>query len=118
MQTLPSGIKKWESNDFVKMQHYNDNWQTINDQLQRMIEEVDTTTYDAAEKIYTTVTYKRPADNTAYLKAVLSGKDVNGNYLTDTWTLYAADGITVADTIVWTYQYDAYKNIVKKTPNK
>lgn len=58
-----------------------------------------------ANGIFTTVEYRRP-DDTLFMRSVLSNPDANGNYQTDTWTFYAADGTTPVETKVWTITYD------------
>jgi|GEM_PF-6140845 hypothetical protein len=58
-----------------------------------------------ANGIFTTVEYRRQ-DDTLFMRSVLSNPDANGNYQTDTWTYYAADGTTPVETKVWTMTYD------------
>lgn len=61
---------------------------------------------------YTSIEYRRDTDGSLFLKSVLSNPDANGNYQTDTWTIYELDGVTVAETKVWTITYDADGSIV------
>ena len=68
---------------------------------------------DKVGYIYTVVDYKR-IDGTLFMKSTLSNPDVNGNYQTDTWKLYDADGATLIQTITWTITYDASNLITQK----
>ncbi len=95
----------------------NENWLVIDRNLRNYREKVDTTTYDATNKVYTTVEYLRPENDSRYLRAVLSNK-VGGNYTTDTWNLYDDSGTTVIDTVIWTLTYDANGIVTDKVPNK
>jgi hypothetical protein len=56
---------------------------------------------------YTTVEYRRKKDNTLFMRSVLSNPDANGNYQTDTWSIYNAAGNAVIETVTWTLTYDA-----------
>jgi hypothetical protein len=112
MLTKPSGIKSIEFNDNAVIANQNRNDALLDFLLRPYREQVDLTTLDAAAKIYTTVWYKRPEDGTIAITSVLSAKDVNGNYLTDTWTIVLPAG-TVTRT--WTLTYDAEGALTDKT---
>ncbi|MFY0545443.1 phage tail protein [Brevibacillus sp. H7] len=57
---------------------------------------------------FTQVDYYRADGTTRFQRTVLSGTpDTNGNYPTLTITRYADDGVTVANTLVYTITYDA-----------
>lgn len=60
-----------------------------------------------ANSIPTEVQYKRPADNTLFLKRVMSNTDSNGFYQTITETFYKSDGTTVYKTVTYTLTYFA-----------
>lgn len=81
----------------------------VADQLARL--KVTKSGKDANGK-FTQVDYKRESDNSLFMRSVLSNPDANGNYQTDTWTYYKADGTTVAETKVWTITYDADGDIL------
>lgn len=114
MQTLPGGIKKVEASDNAAVVNFNINADLLDSLLRNYREEIDVATKDATLGIYTTIRYKRPEDSTAYLRAVLSNKS-GGYYLTDTWTIYAADGTTVIRTVTWTLTYDTDGIVTNKT---
>ncbi|MGN7469636.1 hypothetical protein [Brevibacillus sp. SAFN-007a] len=80
------------------------NGKLVADQLARL--KITKSGKDASGK-FTQVDYKRESDNTLFMRSVLSNPDANGNYQTDTWTYYKADGTTVAETKIWTITYDA-----------
>jgi len=105
-----------ETTTFNTQTMLNENWERIDSALGNYIEEVDTSTYDSELEIYRVVNYRRPSDNSLYLKMALSNKS-NGNYLTDTWTEYSNDGVTVKRTITWTLTYDSRGKIIKKVPS-
>jgi len=63
-----------------------------------------------AEGIYTTVTYKRKADNTTYCVSTLSG-GTTPLYTTRTEQFYDAAGTSVIETIVYTLSYDEDGNL-------
>ncbi|UED76108.1 phage tail protein [Brevibacillus sp. DP1.3A] len=79
------------------------NSKLVADQLARL--KITKSGKDANGK-FAHVEYRRESDNTLFLRSILSSPDVNGNYLTDTWTYYKADGTTVAETKVWKLSYD------------
>lgn len=64
-----------------------------------------------AEGIYTTVTYKRKADNTIYCISTLSG-GTTPLYTTRTEQYYDAAGSSVIETLVYSLSYDDDGNIV------
>lgn len=114
--TTRSGIIIPAGTDNVVREFFNENWNTIDVKLRvDYKEQIDVATYDAAAKIYTTISYIRPENSTLYCKQVLSNK-VNGNYLTDTWQIYGATGLVVLGTITWTLAYDDKGNVISKTP--
>lgn len=59
-----------------------------------------------SEGLFTTVEYRRIADNTLAVKSVLSG-GATPKYTTRTVTYYALDGITVVNSYVFALSYDA-----------
>ena len=116
MQILRSGISKPDGTDNVNRASNNANLDVIDAKIRDDYrEKVDTTSWDAAVKIYTTVDYLRPEDATLYLHCVLSNK-VDGNYSTDTWQFYDAAGTAVVRTVTWTLTYDASGNVIDKVP--
>ncbi|USG65151.1 hypothetical protein NDK47_24010 [Brevibacillus ruminantium] len=64
---------------------------------------------------FVTAEWRRKKDNTLFLKSVLSNPDSNGNYRTDTWSIYNAAGTSVVETVTWTIAYDADGNIISVT---
>lgn len=58
-----------------------------------------------ANGIYTTVTYRRKADNSLYATSVLSG-GTSPSYTTRTITYYESNGTTVRKTVTFTLSYD------------
>ncbi|KZE55780.1 hypothetical protein AV540_00050 [Brevibacillus parabrevis] len=80
------------------------NSKLVADQLARL--KITKSGKDANGK-FTQIDYKRELDNTLFMRSVLSNPDSNGNYQTNTWTYYKADGATASETKVWTITYDA-----------
>ncbi|MCM3141292.1 phage tail protein [Brevibacillus sp. MER 51] len=64
---------------------------------------------------FTTVEWRRKKDNTLFMRSVLSIPDVNGNYQTDTWSIYNAAGTAVIETVTWTLTYDADGDFVESS---
>jgi hypothetical protein len=71
--------------------------------------------YDAANKIYRVVDFKRE-DGTMYMKSTLSNVNGNGDYLTDTWEFYDTSSFLTGQKVVWTFIYDTNHTIINKTP--
>lgn len=115
-QTPGLGLNKLEPSDTADLTQFGPNWDKIDDQLRNYKKEIDSASKDATLGIYKIVSYKRPNDNTLYLKATLSNPDANGYYQTDTWEYYDAAGTTVVKTITWTLTYDADGIVLTATP--
>lgn len=107
-------LHSWVGTDYVKRDEFNDNFNILDTKFEMYIEEVDATTKDPDAGLYKTVNYKRP-DTTLYMSSVLSGKNLDGYYETDTWTIYLVDGITVNKTITWSLTYDADGLVTNKS---
>lgn len=60
---------------------------------------------------FTTIEYRRQ-NNSLFLRCVLSNPDASGNYQTDTWTFYQADGKAAEETRIYTLTYDADGDLV------
>lgn len=59
-----------------------------------------------ANGIFTTLTYRRKADNSLFATSVLSG-GTSPNYTTRTITYYEQNGTTIRKTVTYTLSYDA-----------
>ena len=117
MITLKSGIKSPEGSDNVQRDNDVYNLGVIDANIRKDYQEVvDLATWDAAAKAYATVDYIRPEDGSKYVRCVLSNKDANNRFQTDTWTFYAADGVTITGTITWTLTYGNQNIVVSKVP--
>jgi len=114
---LPSGISKFEDSDNVNKEAWNSNYDVLDALLRRYKKEVDISSKDATLGIYKIVSYKRPIDNTLYLKCTLSNPDQNGYYQTDTWQFYDATGLVVVKTVTWALVYDADGIVTSATPS-
>ncbi|WP_442601735.1 hypothetical protein [Paenibacillus sp. KN14-4R] len=112
MLTKPSGIRSVQANDNAALANFNRNDDILDYLLRPYREKVDTSTYDSETDKYTKVEYLRPEDGSVAISCVLSAKDANGNYLTDTWTLNMPSGVK---TRIWTLVYDANGKVVDKT---
>ncbi|MGF9907887.1 hypothetical protein [Brevibacillus porteri] len=64
---------------------------------------------------FTTVEWRRKKDNTLFMRSVLSSPDINGNYQTDTWSIYNAAGTTVIETVTWPLTYDVDGDFVESS---
>lgn len=64
--------------------------------------------------VYPIVDYKR-TDGTLYMRSTLTNANANGNYQTDTWRYYAADGTTLVKTVTWTIGYDSDGAVTSET---
>ncbi|QOK28069.1 hypothetical protein IIE26_05215 [Cytobacillus oceanisediminis] len=65
-----------------------------------------------ANGVFTVVEYKRQ-DDTLYAKSSLSG-GTGPQYTTRTVTYYAADGMTVVNTVTWTLTYDSDGDLISE----
>ncbi|MCR8645574.1 hypothetical protein NV379_23325 [Paenibacillus sp. N1-5-1-14] len=112
MITKPSGIRSVQSNDNAAIANFNRNDDILDFLLRPYRERIDTGSYDAATDKYTKVDFLRQEDGGVAVSCVLSNKDSNGNYLTDTWQLNMPSGVK---TRVWTLVYDVNGKVVDKT---
>ncbi|HIG0362436.1 TPA: hypothetical protein ACX96Z_004117, partial [Clostridium sporogenes] len=89
----------------------------INESIDNIKKELENYNSYASSKdendIFTIVEYKR-TDNTLYMKSTLSNPDTEGNYKTIKWELYAREGASIVNTIVWNITYDEDGDIISK----
>lgn len=107
---------KYEDNNVADLRFINPNFDTIDSELRKNIEElysIERSNKDS-NNIFTTVTYKRP-DGTIFKVSLLSGQSSSPKYPTRIVRFYNAQGNSIVKTVNFQQNYDADGNWISET---